>query len=1100
MKIIQFADVLDYGDGIANDIWSKHEFFQELGYQSVVCAIVVDKRLKDRASLFKDVKVKPGDIFLHHYSGFCSVMDKIREMKCTKVMIYHNVTPPEFMDGKTRDHCLLGIEQLKTLGDCFDYFAGDSQFNVDCLAEMGVSNKGDVLPIAVEFEDKKLERREKPAEDGKLFLFVGRIAQNKKIENVIRVFDYYHNHIDSNSKLCIPGNTKVSEEYTQSLLDLIDCLPSGNSISLMGKVSDEELLTLFSEADVYLSMSEHEGFGIPLLEAMNYRVPVVAYDTAAVGETMGNAGVLLKTNIPSVAARVIHQVLESKEIQEKIIEAQLKNLNRFKKNVVKERIALLLKKWQGQPVQVEPLFVEEAEEEPAFKTIQMQGPFETSYSLAIVNRKLIEAIHRTGVGDASIFCMEGTGAYTPDPMNLEDKPLAAELWEKGKRILMPDVALRNMYPPTDQPLNGKYNFQSFAWEEDRVPEKFVKDFNATLDGIGTTSSFVTETLKACGVTIPVETMGNGVELPAGYEDFAPYPLDTEKGTRFLHISSCFPRKGVDVLLKVYFETFTKVDDVCLVIKTFPNPHNTVPEQVEKLQKKYPDGPQVILINRDLPEEELFGLYKSCTCYVQSARGEGFGLPVAEAMLAKIPTIVCNNTGMADFSTEETCITVGFHMEKAASHVTENSRWAEPDAAELAQKMKRFAEKDPTLKVEEKIEKAYELISTYYTWDAVAKRWEAFIQKTIKEKKRPQVDLVTTWNSKCGIAEFMSYYVNASRHLADYHIYPDRVRQKIGRDQTYVEARTWEQYDKNMDGLLEALLKSENEIVHIQFNFSFFSVDSLARVTETLAANKKRVIIHLHAAKYFDDHINKNNKKAVIHGLNAAYAVIVHQPQEVELLTKHGVKKSVIRVLPHGLKTFPEVTLEEAREKLGLRNSPIIASYGFLLPHKGIEKTIRAIGILRETYPNILYIASCSLYDIDVSHEYYETCRNTITELGLENNVLLITDFLENEESMQILQSADCCVMAYDRTGESASGAVRFCIAAVRPLITTNQNIFKEFAECSYQIEDNSPEEIADGIEAVLTGGQQEYYQEKMRESIREMSWDTVSEMFAELYR
>ena len=75
MKIIQFADVLDYGDGIANDIWSKHEFFQELGYQSVVCAIVVDKRLKDRAILFKDLKVKPGDIFLHHYSGFCSVMD-----------------------------------------------------------------------------------------------------------------------------------------------------------------------------------------------------------------------------------------------------------------------------------------------------------------------------------------------------------------------------------------------------------------------------------------------------------------------------------------------------------------------------------------------------------------------------------------------------------------------------------------------------------------------------------------------------------------------------------------------------------------------------------------------------------------------------------------------------------------------------------------------------------------------------------------------------------------------------------------------------------------------------------------------------------------
>lgn len=1100
MRIIQFVDDLNYGDAIANDIWSKQGFFQELGYETMVCALGINERLLDRAVYFKDVEVKNDDIFLHHYSGFCSAMDEIRALKCTKVMIFHNVTPPEFMDGPTRDHCKLGIEQLKTLNGAFDYYVGVSQFNVDCLAELGVTTEGDVLPIAVEFENAAVERKVKAPEDEKLFLFVGRIAQNKKIENVIHVFDYYHNHINKNSRLCLPGNPNVSAEYTQRLEDLIDSLPSGGKIELMGKVSDEMLLNLFAEADVYLSMSEHEGFGIPLLEAMNYGIPVVAYDTSAIGETMGNSGVLMKTNSPSVTARVIHQVLQSPELQKEIIDAQFENLKRFKRSVIKERIAKMVKKWQGEKVEIEPLFVEEnPAEDKQFKTIQMQGPFETSYSLAIVNRKLIEAIHKAGIADASIHCMEGTGDYTPDPKNLEDKPLAEELWEKEKRVLMPDVAIRNMYPPTGQPLNGKYSYQAFAWEEDRVPEKYIRDFNATLDGIGTTSHFVSQALRDSGLTIPVEMMGNGVELPEGYDEFEPYPINTTKGTRFLHISSCFPRKGVDVLLKAYFESFTAADDVCLVIKTFPNPHNTVPEQLAAWQKKCPQGPEVILINQDLPENELFGLYKSCNCYVHSARGEGFGLTVAEAMLAKIPVIVSNNTGLADFCTEETCMTVGYHMEKADSHLTENSRWAEPDGAQLAERMKAFVRGDESLQVESKVEKAYELISTYYTWEAVAKRWEAFINKTIAEKKRLRVDLVTTWNAKCGIAEVMSHYVDSTKHEIDYRIFPDRVTKKTARDQSFVQARTWEQFDKNVDGLLELLQKSDSNIVHIQYNFNFFSVENLGRVIETLAP--KRVIVHLHAAKYFDVHLNKNNKHQVIRGLNKAYAIIVHQEQEVELLTKHGVKRDIIRIIALGQKLLPELTVSEARERLGLpEDAPIISSYGFLLPHKGVEKTIQAISILKETYPNILYIASCSLYDLDISYEYYEKCRETIEELGLENNVLMMTDFLKPEESIQILQASDCCVMAYDQTGESASGAVRFCIAAMRPLITTRQNIFKEFEDCTYQIDDNTPEEIAAGIEAVLNSDMAEQVEPILRKRTWDISWERLWEQYRELYR
>lgn len=359
MRIIQFADVLDYGDGIANDIWSKQEFFRELGYKTVVCALTIDKRLQGRAVYFKDLKIKKDDLFLHHYSGFSKVIEEIRRLKCTKVMVYHNITPPEFMNGTAREHCLRGIEQLKTLGDCYQYFVGDSQFNVDGLIEYGVTGHGDVLPIAVEFTKGNVVRRAKKPDEEKIVLFVGRIVQNKKIENVIRAFDYYNSNINNHSKLCIPGNLHVSPDYTGELMELVDSLPSSNCIDLMGKISDEALQVLFGEADVYVSMSEHEGFGIPLLEAMNYQIPVVAYDSAAVAETMGDAGVLLKSNKPEVAARVIHRVVTDADLQRKLVAAQTENLNRFKREAVKERIALLLKKWQGGNIEVPALFVKD---------------------------------------------------------------------------------------------------------------------------------------------------------------------------------------------------------------------------------------------------------------------------------------------------------------------------------------------------------------------------------------------------------------------------------------------------------------------------------------------------------------------------------------------------------------------------------------------------------------------------------------------------------------------------------------------------------------------------------------------------------------------
>ena len=226
MRIIQVVQCFDYGDGIGNDIQKKHQIFKRLGYESRIYAVHVDIRLKDIAEHISQLHAEPGDILMLHYSGFCTMLKEVDSVKCTKVLVYHNITPPEFFDdGPVKEHCRMGLVQLTELSGKFDFYVGDSEYNVNCLKSMGVTSKGKALPIVVEFPEAAGIRAQKKPGAETLFLFVGRIVQNKKIEDIIAVFDWYYCNIDKNSRLLIPGNTGAAESYTAMLRSLIASLP-----------------------------------------------------------------------------------------------------------------------------------------------------------------------------------------------------------------------------------------------------------------------------------------------------------------------------------------------------------------------------------------------------------------------------------------------------------------------------------------------------------------------------------------------------------------------------------------------------------------------------------------------------------------------------------------------------------------------------------------------------------------------------------------------------------------------------------------------------------------------------------------------------------
>lgn len=1095
MQINQFHSGTTVGDAITNMMLELQELLLAKGYESEIYAEYIDERLSDKIKPIQEYKGKRDNILFVHHSMGMNCFDKIIGLPDIKALIYHNITPEHFFeDAGIKNAIRKGLCQAKEYRKYMDYCIAVSNYNRKELLGMGYENV-DVMPIQISLD--RFDRIQSEAsvlndhEKYKNIIFVGRVVPNKCQKDILHSFAVYNGYYNSDSRLFVVGDDGM-EAYVNDLKKICRDYAIENKVFFTGKVNEEELKAYYEMADLFLCMSEHEGFGVPLLEAMKMGVPVIAYRSSAIPETMNGAGILVNEKNYAYIGALCNELLTDSNLYQKIVERQKVRIERLEEMNTEEIFFKIIDNILNGKQK---------------RNIQLQGPFETSYSLAIVNRKLMEAIDDIDEDDnISIYCTEGPGDYIPKEEDLADKPHARRLWEKSKEVTYPDITIRNMYPPRVADVTGGLNFQAFGWEESAIPDNYINNFNKYLSGIGTMTDYVTDILIENGIKIPVKTMGIGVELVPDFEQLKPYPLKTRKRTKFLHISSAFPRKGVDVLLEGYFEAFTKDDDVCLVLKTFPNPHNNVEEILKELRSRYPEAPEVEWINCDLSDEELNRLYKAADCYVQVARGEGFGLPVAEAMLAKVPVIVSANSGMADFCNEENALLVGFEQTPADTHVTNNengkiSMWFEPKKDELVLLLKKFAFEREKLALDEKIQKAYRLISTRFTWKAVAKRWLDFIEEVKNKQIKPRVSMVTTWNSKCGVAEYTKMEIEATMQNVEYRVYPDYASKIIVRDEPFVAKRVWGNIAKgNLTELTRRLRNDSSDIVHFQFNYGFFKLNNLADSIEQLHEEKK-IVITFHKTEDGDINGQPLSLRSITEQLNLCAALIVHQEKDKELLCSYGVKEEIIHVINHGQVVYPGISAKYVQRQQNISASPVIGSYGFFLSHKGIKEVIQAVAILKEEFPHILYTPVCALYEGGVSTEYYNECVAEAERLGVQNNVKFITDFLPNEESMAHLQACDVLLMPYKPTKESASGAIRFCMAVKRPIITTRQPIFDEFRECTYQIEAAEKELIADAVRTLMNDETAAVtYMEAIDRYVRKTSWYATADKIYNLYR
>lgn len=343
--VYQILPNMSYGDAITNHVLVIKDILKELGYNTGVFSMNQDPRLSGLAQSYKDYRSLSSEdnILIYHFSIGSEITDFFKTLPDKKMIVYHNITPSHFFLGINRmaeEDRRKGREELKGLATLVDVALGVSEFNRLGLEEAGFKITG-VLPIVLNdsFYSRKPNRRLlKMFNDGKVNLFhVGRIAPNKRIEDVIKVFYFYNHKINPDSRLLIAGTDINMENYAFALKELADGFGLGE-VYFLGMVTEEELNACYRVAHVYICMSEHEGFCVPLLEAMYFDVPILAYNSSAVPFTLGDSGIIVNEKRYEEIAEIVDILVRDKEVREKVVEGQRERLKDFSRERLRDSL------------------------------------------------------------------------------------------------------------------------------------------------------------------------------------------------------------------------------------------------------------------------------------------------------------------------------------------------------------------------------------------------------------------------------------------------------------------------------------------------------------------------------------------------------------------------------------------------------------------------------------------------------------------------------------------------------------------------------------------------------------------------------------------
>jgi glycosyltransferase involved in cell wall biosynthesis len=341
-EVHQFLSTFAGRDAIGMHTLRLRKLLRDAGYPSDIYATDVHTDVQAQAfdpRTFGDrVKGSIDPWILYHFSIGSPLFDLVRGLDVPLALDYHNITDAKYFwrwEPRAATSMMEGRRQLAVAAPAVRFALADSTFNERELRDLHCPRTA-VAPILIDFNDYDTapdaalmaRRKRARARGGADWLAVGRIAPNKCQHDVLLAFAVYRRIYDANARLTLVGGQSAGL-YWRALHSLAEDLDVSASVTFTDVVSHAELLACYRSSDVLVLLSEHEGFNVPVVEAMHFGVPVVAYASSAVPETVGDGALLLTDKDPVVVATAVARLRSDTSLRQALVDAGRKRVEQF---------------------------------------------------------------------------------------------------------------------------------------------------------------------------------------------------------------------------------------------------------------------------------------------------------------------------------------------------------------------------------------------------------------------------------------------------------------------------------------------------------------------------------------------------------------------------------------------------------------------------------------------------------------------------------------------------------------------------------------------------------------------------------------------------
>ncbi len=1060
-QVHQFHSGSGVADAITNAMLLTRTLLRGLGYAS---EIFVAHRAPELASELRLLdELPPHDeyvLIVRHSMGHDS-FDQILALPAPKILIYHNITPPDLLNRHPMlaAYAALGRRQLAALRGQVHAALADSEYNAIELRQLGFEP---VRACTLLFDiDVMLSRAASvPAQRGSAvftILFVGRICQSKAQLELIGAYNAFRTRHHAPARLVLVGRDD-RDAYADAVRRAIACSAQPDEIILTGLIDDDTRNTWYASSDLYVSLSRHEGFGVPLVEAMAHGVPVLARASGAIPYTLADDEAYLAEDAgaPEIGARLA-DLARAPQRRAARAATQHASLARF---ALPPQTAILA----GALLRAGAALPSDPRTRAALAAnlrFAVTGHVNTSYSLAAINRNLALSLEAACPGRVRLIPVEGVFTTELSASPAADAAPIAALAARAAPLTAPELIISQHFPVHVPPrAAGQIRLAMVFWEESRLPAETIATLQEGFDGVVAPSRFVARALQESSLRLPVRVIPPPASL-AAFRARPPVPRPTDAPLTFLHVSSCFPRKGADILLRAWAASFSAASPVRLLIKSFANPHNTMEADITALREANPDLAPITLIEQDLDEAAMAALYAQADVMVLPTRGEGYNLPAAEALAAGLRLIVTGAGGHMDFCTRDDprIRLLAYRHALSGSHLaTPQSLWLEPDEADLACALREACARGhaPVMADPE--------VASGGGPDTVAEEFTGFGLDLLLRPSAGglRVAWVSSWGQRCGIAEYSRLLLGALEPQPGLEmtvLCDERTPAYDPVPGSLAHIPCWRTGDAAGPDLLSAIARLDADAVVLQHQPGLMGWGRLAETVREIAGQNRVVSVTLHNTRTLLDLVEAE-RAAVLDGLAAADRVIVHTRADLDRLA--GLGLSDIALFAHCVRTprapSPPRPLTET-------DDVVIGCYGFFLPGKGIDVLAAASVLLRETWPGMQLRLVNAAYGGAESDDEIARTREIAAPLGQAAH--FHTGFLPQDQSQALLASCDIIVLPHQHSKEAFSGALCTALTASVPTLVNDIRLFDEADDAVWRIDASDPARLAAEIDRAL---------------------------------